>query len=261
MLAVNIFNFDSLSAFARELGGAARPAIAQLSARLFKTHSPSTVVDWRKALGNHSLWLHLDHCEDVDLLVECASAGFDSVMFDGSGLNFSENIECSRRALRKEKRARPDVLVECEIGHVAGVEDGTGSAERRGGIPQLSEVLDYQRQVRPDLLAVGFGNMHGHYHGNEFFDLTLMRDVGHALPEVPLVLHGGSGMKMSIVRQLVGWGHCKINISTDLKVSWMESLRRAGNAGSPLEACEQISRELAAFFRGLKRKYASVLSV
>jgi fructose/tagatose bisphosphate aldolase len=151
--------------------------------------------------------------------------------------------------------------VECEIGHVAGVEDGVGSEERRGGIPKLDDVLDYYRQVAPDLLAVGFGNMHGHYRGNEFFDLKLMREVGRALPGVSLVLHGGSGMKLPVVRRLVRGGHCKLNISTDLKVAWMDSLRRSAAANSPLEACQIMNSDLRAFFRCLKRKYASILPI
>lgn len=258
MLAVNIFNFDSLRVLSETFEAANIPVIAQVSARFFRTHSPEAVVGWKAALGNRRLWLHLDHCPDLVLLRACAKAGFDSVMFDGSALPLRENIARSSEATKVVRRLKKRVLVECEIGHVGGVEDGIGSEERRGGIPRVDDVVDYHRQVQPDLLAVGFGNMHGHYRGDEFFDLELMKAVARSLPNVPLVLHGGSGMHLAVVKRLVSGGHCKLNISTDLKVAWMASLREAGAKGSPLEACDFMEHSLRSFFLQLKEKYSGV---
>lgn len=258
ILAVNVFDFESLRALAEVFGAAGIPVIAQFSARFFASHAPEVPVAWRAAIGSGHPWLHLDHCGDPALITACAAAGFDSVMFDGSALPLAENTARSRRVARMAKRARPEVLVECEIGHVSGVEDGAGSAGRGAGVPRLDQVLAFHAGVGADLLAVGFGNMHGHYRGDESFDLELMRQVALALPRVPLVLHGGSGMKVPLVRRLVGWGHCKVNISTDLKVAWMASLGRAARAGSPLEAGARIRRDLLDFFRRLQRKYSSI---
>ncbi|MBX3739276.1 MAG: class II fructose-bisphosphate aldolase [Candidatus Didemnitutus sp.] len=258
LLAVNVFDFESLSALAREFSNRGTPVIAQFSARFFSLHEPTEVVAWKRLVARNRLWLHLDHCADHALFRRCVRAGFDSVMFDGSGLPLQENIRESRSAVRIAHRLRGDVLVECEIGHVAGVEDGMGS-DHKQMIPALEDVVSYYHAVQPDTLAVGFGNMHGHYRGNEHFDLELMRQVAHALPRTPLVLHGGSGMDLKIVRRLVCGGHCKLNISTDLKVAWMDVLKSAAQAGSPLEACGLLRVRSGAFFRGLRRKYRSIL--
>lgn len=260
MLAVNVFDFDSLAALGANFAGAGRPVIAQFSSRFFRLHSPATVVGWRQCLGLPGLWLHLDHCEDPELFEECAAAGFDAVMFDGSAHPLTENIRRSRLAVRRARRRNPRVLVECEIGHVAGVEDGVGSDEPGAGLPKVEDVLRFHAAVQPQLLAVGFGNKHGHYLGGDFFDLALMRGVHRALPGVPLVLHGGSGMPMKVVRALVAGGHCKMNISTDLKVHWMQSLAAvASTCKSPLEAEAALRSGLDRFFAGLRRKYDSLL--
>lgn len=260
MLAVNVFDFDSLESLATTFGRKGRPVMAQFSARFFQLHSPATVVAWRKAIPGVELWLHLDHCADLELFEACAAAGFDSVMFDGSESPLPQNIVASQRAIRLARRRNLRVLVECEIGHVSGVEDGMGSDGPGHGIPTLTEVLAYYAAVQPDLFAVGFGNKHGHYRGGDFFDLELMKQVGRALPRVPLVLHGGSGMPLPIVRRLVRGGHCKLNISTDLKVAWIELLRRtAAQTDSPLAAVRMLRQGLQEFFAGLEKKYRSIL--
>ncbi len=260
VLAVNVFGYDSFGSLATTFAASGTPVIGQFSARFFKHTSPATVVRWREEFRRPGIWLHLDHCEEEALVLECARAGFDSVMYDGSAGPLAENVAKSAAIVRAVKQAAPDSLVECEIGHVAGVEDGFGHDHASGRVPLLEEVLAFQAEVRPDMLAVGFGNMHGHYKGNERFDLALMRKVGKALPMVPMVLHGGSGMALPIVQTLVNHGHCKINISTDLKVAWMDAARRIlGRSGSPLDAMADLRGFQDQFFTDLHGKYASVL--
>jgi ketose-bisphosphate aldolase len=263
LLSVNVFDYISFRALALSFASASRPVIAQFSARIFQQYDPGEIVAWRAALGFRHLWLHLDHCHDVSLVQRCAHAGFDAVMFDGSRLPLNENIRASRSALRAVKRIAPDVLVECEIGHVHGVEDGFGRKKKDKNNLQLEDVLKFHAQVVPDLLAVGFGNMHGHYQGNEIFDLKLMRAVGQALPHVPLVLHGGSGMTLPLVRRLIQWGHCKLNISTDLKQYWMNMLNDLSSVrpelDSPVATTQYMRIQLERFFIQLQRKYNSCL--
>lgn len=258
MLAVNIFDYLSFRALAVSFAAAKRPVIAQCSARLFKQYAPEEVVAWRTGLGLGGVWLHLDHCDDFALLARCAEAGFDAVMFDGSHHPLAENIRRSAKAVAVAKDAAPSVLVECEIGHVPGVEDGFG-ADVSSRMPRLDDVLEFHRRVKPDLLAVGFGNMHGHYRGDETFDLELVREVGRVLPRVPLVLHGGSGLELHLVRRLVRWGHCKLNISTDLKQFWMRLLKddipHRANLDSPLAVASYQQEELNRFFSALQKKY------
>ena len=260
VLAINIFSYDSFCGLAMAFAAAKAPVIAQFSARFFRTTAPATVAQWRDVFHPRGVWLHLDHCEEEQLVLECARAGFDSVMYDGSAAPVAENADRSAAIVRAVRRAAPRALVECEIGHVAGVEDGFGQDDLAGRVPRLEEVMSFHEKVRPDMLAVGFGNMHGHYDGSERFDLALMRRVGKALPRVPLVLHGGSGMALPVVRTLVYHGHCKVNISTDLKVAWLGGARNIlAKAGSPMESMDALQTFQAQFFTDLHRKYASLL--
>ena len=218
---------------------------------------------WREAIAHPHIWLHLDHCTDVSLLVECADAGFDSVMFDGSHLPIDANIQASLLAVEAVREVNPAVLVECEIGHIHGVEDGFGEFNTTSSNVSAQEAISFHQSVRPDLLAVGFGNMHGHYKGNEQFDMNLIQTIHKHLPDVPLVLHGGSGMDITIVMDLVRNGHCKLNISTDLKCYWLKALASLlsedSNYNSPIALLRQSQLLLQVFFTNLQQKYSSCL--
>ncbi len=263
VLSVNIFDYQSFRALATTFVNLHAPVIAQCSARLFRQYRPSEIVGWKNSLNLEDVWLHLDHCTDLSLIEACARAGFDSVMYDGSAQSLTSNIQASQQAVRRVREANCKCLIECEIGHVRGIEDGVGSDAHQDSGLIVPEVLTFFESVAPDLLAVGFGNMHGHYKGDEVFDLDLVEGVGKALATTPLVLHGGSGMNMTLVERLVQNGHCKINISTDLKVRWMNLLADGGvlsrGVKSPLEFTEIVQKELVHFFDQLHQKYASCL--
>lgn len=261
LLSINVFDYQTFRAMAFSFGRNKRNVIAQFSAKFFERTAPLEVVAWRNEVGRQVL-LHLDHCTDRDLVVECAQAGFDSVMFDASQLPLKHNILNSQAVKREVRKINPKTLFEGEVGHVHGIEDGFGS-DQAVESPLLEDVLKYYRKVEPDLLAVGFGNMHGHYKGGEKFDLELMESVHSKLPKVAKVLHGGSGMALSLVEQLVQWGHCKINISSDLKVFWLETNRAVVNDdkrfGSPIAVTHELDRRILGFFDDLQEKYASCL--
>lgn len=259
LLSVNVFDYQTFRALGNVFHRADRPVIAQFSAALFQQYEPREIVGWKETAA-HPVWLHLDHCSDMELFAQCVDAGFDSVMFDGSHRPLSENIAASAEAVRIAKSRNPGVLIECEIGAVGGVEDGFGTDEA-GKLPTVEEVEHFFAAVEPDLLAVGFGNKHGHYRGTEKFDLALLEEVTRRLPHVPFVLHGGSGMDLELVGRIVGWGHVKLNISTDLKVFWLDLLRTAAGRefSSPIAAGAHMRQELETFFERLLRKYESCL--
>ena len=263
LLSVNVFDYISFRSLVRTFSTAGQPVIAQFSSRIFKQYRPEEIVGWRKGLNIDEVWLHLDHCADFELIESCARAGFDSVMFDGSDLDLSSNIAKSCQISKRIRTVAPDCLLECEIGHVSGVEDGFGSDEVKDTDLIDEEVVSFYHAVRPDLLAVGFGNMHGHYKGDEVFNLDLLEKVSARLSQVPLVLHGGSGMALDLVNQLVQWGHIKINISTDLKKFWMslmaDLIQDKVNLNSPMAVNARSNEKLDHFFEALAEKYKSCL--
>lgn len=158
--------------------------------------------------------LHLDHGSSYEACVQAISAGFTSVMIDGSALPFEENMEVTKKVV---ELARPvGVSVEGELGHVGKGEDTFhigSSDESKLTDPELARIFVEQTGV--DALAVSVGTVHGEYRGKPHIHLDLLADINKKV-QIPLVLHGASGTGHDIIRQCVQRGVCKVNIYTDL---------------------------------------------
>jgi fructose/tagatose bisphosphate aldolase len=134
-------------------------------------------------------------------------------MADFSQLQLSENINKMRDV--KALIGNRNVLIEGELGQVAGVEDGHG--EEGGTFVRLEDVRQFVAETETDLLAVGIGNAHGFYDTTDKIDIDLLREVHLSVPNQQLVLHGGTGIEDEKIRQMIKLGVHKINISTELK--------------------------------------------
>lgn len=262
LLSINIFNFETLFALKNVAHNRRIPVIAQFSKGIFSFYPPSVIASWKNVCQSDRLFVHLDHCDDIQLIIDCAAAGFDAVMFDGSHYAIDENINASRGAAKGAKEANPQVLFEAEIGEVGGVEDAWGAEDTVRGVLRSSDVDRFYEEVQPELFAIGFGNKHGHYRGNEVFDIDLIRHFHAMHPNVFQVLHGGSGMDLNLVAEVVSHGTRKINISTDLKVFWIELQKKlADENAAPVNSLGKTLLALEAFFDRLFDKYAAVLPI
>ena len=178
------------------------------------------LIEYEKRNGNVPQdWfpvLHADHA-DHDSCIEAIDAGFTSVMFDGSALPIEENIARSREIINLAHRH--NVSVEVEVGTIGGSEDGVyGSGETS----PIEDVLRMAK-LRPDMMAVGIGNIHGTYPKDwKGLDFEYLSKVGDALRvnglNTPLVLHGGSGIPDDQVREAIVHGVTKINVNTELQL-------------------------------------------
>ncbi|MDR2647583.1 MAG: class II fructose-bisphosphate aldolase [Oscillospiraceae bacterium] len=150
--------------------------------------------------------VQLDHGESFDILRACADYGFTGLMFDGSALPIAENILRTRAI-----RARfPDLWLEGEVGVLSGCEGGA-EAEALHSDPQ--ETARYAKNAQCDALAVSIGNAHGHYKGKPQLNFAVLAEI-RALTNLPLVLHGGSGIPEEDLAKAVRLGICKVNIAT-----------------------------------------------
>ena len=166
--------------------------------------------------------LHLDHCPDRALIEECVAAGWNSVLFDASNLTYAENL---RQTTEVAAFAHAHgVAVEGELEAVRGVEDGLGQAGE-GTIVPLDQALAFVRQTGIDSFAPAIGTAHGVYRDEPVIDFDRVRDLVAAEP-IPIVLHGGTGLRDEVLRQLVALGAVKVNLSTQLKITYTDSLRR-----------------------------------
>ena len=164
--------------------------------------------------------LHLDHGSSFDNCKKAIDAGFTSVMIDASKLPLEENIkETKKVVLYAHDR---DVSVEAEIGHVGGIEDDVQSTIQ---LADYDECLRFVKETEIDSLAPAIGTVHGIYKGELNIDYDLIEKL-HTNLNIPLVMHGGSGLSHDILRKAIKKGITKINVNSDIQSVWAEEVRK-----------------------------------
>lgn len=163
--------------------------------------------------------LHLDHSDNVESCKEAIDVGYSSVMIDGSHYPLEENIDITKQVV--EYAHAHGVAVEGEIGTVGGNEDGM-----IGGInyadPQ--ECLKLVTETNLDSLAAALGSVHGPYEGEPNLGFAEMEEIQNLI-EIPLVLHGASGIPEDQIARAIKLGHSKINVNTACQQAWVKSTR------------------------------------
>jgi fructose-bisphosphate aldolase class II len=180
----------------------------------------------------------LDHGEDLDEVVSAISYGASSVMFDGSQLRYEENVSRTREIVDYAHARGVDV--EAELGAVGGsaIESG-GYSDIKSVFTDPEQALDFVKRTGVDALAISFGNAHGQYKGKPRLDIDRVKKVA-AIVDIPLVMHGASGLKDSDYGNVIDAGISKINYYTTMGLSSAANLRRkAARAGDDL-VCHKI---------------------
>jgi fructose-bisphosphate aldolase class II len=153
--------------------------------------------------------VHFDHGETEEKIVEALEIGFTSVMFDGSSLPLEENIAKTKNIVQLTKKY--GATVEAEIGRVGGSEDGSVDIEI--AITSVEEAKRFTDETKVDALAIAIGNAHGVYKGDPKLRLDRLEEINNEV-EIPLVLHGGSGISQEVFRAAISLGIRKINVAT-----------------------------------------------
>jgi fructose-bisphosphate aldolase class II len=168
--------------------------------------------------------LMLDHGASVELCLEVMDYGFTDVMYDGSSLPLAENITNTRRVVQAA-HAR-GVAVEAEVGHV-GFGDQYESQGGKGiGFTDPANVEQFVEATGVDFLAIAFGNAHGLYKGEPHLDLELVAEIRRRV-DLPLVMHGGTGLSDEQFRGAIAAGISKINYATAIVNASAENMRQA----------------------------------
>jgi len=163
--------------------------------------------------------LHLDHARSVDRCKRAIEAGYTSVMIDGSQYPIDENIAMTREVTQYARTY--GVSVEAEVGVVGGTEDGIeGSIQ----YADPAECLRMVKEAQIDALAAALGSVHGPYRGEPRLNFERMKEISE-LTDVPLVLHGGSGLPADQIQRAIRLGHAKINVNTECAQAWTDALR------------------------------------
>ena len=192
--------------------------------------------------------LHLDH-GSYEGAKKALAAGFSSVMFDGSHYSIEENIAKTKEII--ELANSLGCTVEAEVGAIGGEEDGVvGNGEVAD--PNECKLI---ASLGVDILAAGIGNIHGKYPANwKGLDFDTLANIKNEVGDMPLVLHGGTGIPADMIQKAISLGVCKINVNTECQLAFQEETRKYIEAGKDLEGKGFDPRKLLApGCEGIKR--------
>lgn len=168
--------------------------------------------------------LHLDHAKKKESIIRAIRSGFTSVMYDGSSLTLSDNIAHTRSIV--EIAHSVDVSVEGELGYMNSEDGGISpvNSEYSNGYTRAQDAQEFVLKSGVDALAVAVGNAHGLYKGLPQLDFDRLDQIKKAV-DVPLVLHGCSGIPAEMIEKVITMGVCKINVNTEISTSAVRAAR------------------------------------
>lgn len=248
--AFNVNNMEIIQGIVDAAKEEKSPIILQVSAGARKYAKHIYLMKLVEAAVEDSglpIALHLDHGDDFEICKSCIDGGFTSVMIDGSKHSFEENIALTKRVV--EYAHERGVVVEAELGKLAGVEDDVKVEARDAIFTNPDQAVEFVQRTGVDSLAIAIGTSHGAYKfkGEPKLDFERLEKISNLLPNFPIVLHGAStvlpefvelcnkyggnvagaqGVPEILLRRAAKLGVCKINIDTDLRLAMTASIRK-----------------------------------
>jgi fructose-bisphosphate aldolase class II len=246
--AFNINNLEILQAIVSAGEAEKSPAIIAVSEGAIQYAGLAYIVSMVRIASNLTsipLSLHLDHGKDLDIIRSCVENGFTSVMIDGSHLEFQENVSITKKVV--EIARKKGVSVEAELGRLKGIEDKVSVSEREAFLTDPKAAEEFVKKTEVDALAIAIGTSHGAYKfkGEVKLDFDRLKEITRRV-DIPLVLHGASGVPQAVlekaerfgaklpgakgipddaIQMAVSLGIAKINIDTDLRLSFVGAIR------------------------------------
>lgn len=248
--AFNVNNMEIIQGIVEAAGEENAPLILQVSAgarKYAKAPYLRHLVEAAIEDTGVDVCLHLDHGEDFEICKQCVDDGFTSVMIDGSKHPFEENIALTKEVV--EYAHAHGVVVEAELGKLAGIEDNINVDARSATFTDPDEAAEFVERTGVDSLAIAIGTSHGAYKfkGDPYLDFERLKEIHKLIPDTPLILHGAStvlkefvdrcneyggkipgaqGVPEEMIREAVKHGVCKVNIDTDLRLAMTAEIRR-----------------------------------
>lgn len=254
--AFNFFTFSNLAGIAQAAKNKRSPVIAMATVSGTKIMGEKASVKMCEGVSEDygiDMVVHLDHCRDYDMIRRCIDDGFTSVMIDASSKSYDENVDLTSRVV--EYAAKYGVTVEAELGNVGGKEDDIEVDDMSTLFTQPEEAVRFVRDTHVDCLAVAAGTVHGFYKTEPKIDFARIAKIHTLIPDIPLVLHGGTGVSYEDLRKAIACGIRKINVGTEFCVHGISDTVKNEYAKSPdvdprnvcrsvIESCAVIAEEL-----------------
>lgn len=259
--AFNIVNDLTMAAVLDAATQTDSPVIIQVSVKTVKMFGAKLIQKMFEEMASNSpipATLHLDHCPDVKMIKTCLDAGWNSVLFDASNLNYEDNLRQTKEVVAMARKC--GAAVEGELEAVRGVEDGVGS-EHEGELVPLDKCIEFLEQTGIDSFAPAIGTAHGLYKSAPKIDFDRVRKIVSAHP-TPIVLHGGTGLTEDVFRRLIAEGCAKVNISTMLKITYCDGYRNYLDAKpqekDPLKVMAKVREEIVTMAKSFMETFGSV---
>ena len=239
MYAVGAFNFsnmENLHAIVEAAEEMKSPVILAASQSAIKYAGLECMVAMVRVAAKNSsvpMALHLDHGTDYQTIIRCITNGFTSVMIDGSHHDLQGNIDVTREIVKIAHAA--GVSVEGELGRLSGVEDQISVSEKDSIYTNPAEAKTFVEATGIDSLAIAIGTAHGKYKGVPKLDFDRLVEIKKLL-NMPIVLHGSSGVPLDDLKKAVSLGINKINIDTDVRQAFTDGVHEVFEA-KPSEYC------------------------
>ena len=229
--AFNTINLETTLAIVRAALAKKSPAIIQVSESTIKYATLRAITEIVRVLAKNEavgiqLALHLDHGRSFSSIVGCVKAGFSSVHMDASEMAFDKNVALTRKAA--DYAHRFGVWTQGELGSLYGKEGMTKvdvPKDQNQYMTDPNKVGDFVSKTKIDTLAVSIGTMHGLFRGKEKIDFKRLGEISKRV-DTPLVMHGGSGVADRDVRLAIRKGIRIVNIDTELRVAFTETLKK-----------------------------------
>ncbi len=223
--AFNLNNMEIMQAVIQAGEEERSPVILQASQGGIKYAGLSYIVAMARAAAEKAtipIALNLDHGTSFEQAVACICAGFSSVMIDGSSHSLESNIELTRRVVEIAHIA--GASVEGELGRIGGTEDDISVSEKDALMTDPDEAATFVEETGVDLLAVAIGTAHGVYQGKPELDFERLKVIKEKL-NIPVVLHGASGVSDEDIKKAILLGIRKINIDIELRLAFSNTVR------------------------------------
>lgn len=223
--AFNIHNLETMQVIVETVAELQSPVILAGTPGTYSYAGTENIVAIATALAEKydvPLALHLDHHEDFNDINDKIHAGVRSVMIDGSHEAFDENIAIVKRVV--DYAHRYDVSVEAELGRLGGIEDDLVVDSKDALYTNPKQAAEFVAKTGIDSLAIAIGTAHGLYKSEPKLDFERLSQI-RSVVDIPLVLHGASGIPDKDVRECIKRGICKVNVATELKIAFSDALK------------------------------------
>lgn len=222
--AFNLVDYSTTKAMVKAAEELGAPVICQTSSKTINHYSHKEIVSWVRTVAEDSpvpVVLHLDHCHDFAMIEECAKSGWTSIMIDASEFPFEENLARSLRV--REIAEKYGVGMEAELGQIMGVEDDMVVDEADSVLTDPEDAKRFCDALDLSAFACAVGTAHGFYKGEPVVDFDRIEAINR-LTRTPMALHGGTGLSDETFAKAIARGSAKINISTNLKHVFIDSV-------------------------------------